>query len=409
MVKEGLKFNRMELAGALGDIGTLFPLAIALITINGLNPTSVFLVVGLVYIGAGLYYRIPMPVQPLKAVAAIAIAARTSPEVIASAGLIMGLLLPVFWIKRVADFLQRVFTRPIVRGIQLGIGLILVQRGARLIFGERFFLNGAGAILSLGGIPVSILVASVGAGLLLLFRRNGRWPASILIISFGILVGLLGQDSYSLALGPLGPQLFSPTIESLWAAFILIVIPQLPLTVGNAIVATTDTARTYFGQRADRVSPRSLPVSMSLGNIVAGLFMAMPVCHGSGGLTAHYKFGARTGGANLMIGGLCLILALLLGKAAVPVLSTIPLPIIGLLLVYVGLNHALFVRDLVAKRDFLLALGVGLVAVIAQNPAFGFGAGIAFNMVLKLKAGFLWRTIAGLQKEVEEPVSYGDE
>ena len=79
------KFSLSELSGALGDLGTLLPLAIGLIVINGLNPTTLLLVVGLAYIGSGVYYRIPMPVQPLKALSAIAIALALRPAVISAA------------------------------------------------------------------------------------------------------------------------------------------------------------------------------------------------------------------------------------------------------------------------------------------------------------------------------------
>src|SRR5512137_2406440 len=85
--------TRWDIAGAFGDIGILFPIAIALISLNHLNPTAVFLTAGTAYILAGAYFKIPIAVQPFKAVAAIALALQLSPSSIASAGLLMGVLL----------------------------------------------------------------------------------------------------------------------------------------------------------------------------------------------------------------------------------------------------------------------------------------------------------------------------
>jgi sulfate permease, SulP family len=127
----------MDVAGAFGDVGVLFPIAIALITLNHLNPTALFLVAGLTYCLAGWYFQIPIAVQPFKAVAAIALALSLSPSTVASAGLLMGLLLLLVGITNLAGWMAKLFTLPIVRGIQLGLGLVLARDGWRLVMGSR--------------------------------------------------------------------------------------------------------------------------------------------------------------------------------------------------------------------------------------------------------------------------------
>src|SRR5712692_3504713 len=128
----GWPLTRWDVAGAFGDIGILFPIAIALISLNHMNPTAVFLTAGLAYVLAGAYFRIPISVQPFKAVAAIALALQLSPSSIASAGLLMGILLAAIGATNLVTPLAKLFTLPIVRGIQLGLGLILVREGLRL-------------------------------------------------------------------------------------------------------------------------------------------------------------------------------------------------------------------------------------------------------------------------------------
>src|ERR1039458_10408149 len=111
---------RLDVAGAFGDIGVLFPIAIALITLNHLNPTAVFLTAGLAYCVAARYFQIPMAVQPFKAVAAIALALSLSPAEIASAGLLMGLLLLLVGVTNLAGRLAKLFTPPLLRGGSTG-------------------------------------------------------------------------------------------------------------------------------------------------------------------------------------------------------------------------------------------------------------------------------------------------
>jgi SulP family sulfate permease len=385
------RFNLQELGGALGDLGTLLPLMVALILINGLHPTSVLILVGLFYIGSGLYYRTPTPVQPLKAVAAIAITLGLSASVIGTAGLIMGVILLFLSLTNLITVVVRLFPQAVVRGIQLSIGLILLRKGIEFAFSEQTFINGAASRSSdLGQVPLGLLL-TVSALLIFIlfqfvfFRNSQRFPPSLALLTFGLGAGVIfGYIPGVSKLGPVLPSIALPSAADFWTAFIVLVIPQLPLTLGNAVVGTCDTARTYFNDQAHRVTPRALTTSMGLANIAAGLVGAMPMCHGSGGLTAHYKLGARTGGANLMVGGLILIVGLFLGGAAVPFLSVIPLSVLGVLLAIVGIYHALLIRDLKAKRQMAIAGTVAVGTIALGSLAFGFAAGILLYHILRL-------------------------
>ncbi len=368
--------TRWDVAGAFGDIGILLPIAIALISLNHVNPTAVFLAAGLGYVLAGSYFRIPMPVQPFKAVAALALALHLAPSSIASAGLLMGVLLALIGVTNLVRPLARLFTLPIVRGIQLGLGLILLREGLRLALGAK------SDVLRIGGISVAGWeVALAGAALLLLFQKSRRFPSALILLVAGVLVGLLanGRNLNGTDWGPLPLELLHPRADELQKVLFALVLPQFALTFGNSIVATENTARVLYGAGASRVTVRALSIGIGIMNLASSTFMAPPTCHGSGGVTAHYKFGARTAKSSYVIGAACLGLALV-GGGAVRLLNLIPTALLGVFLVYVGIQHGALVRDIVPNRIYLfIAVCAGLVSLAKSNLTYGFVVGFAIQ------------------------------
>ncbi len=379
----GWPVTRLDVAGAFGDVGVLFPIAIALISLNRLNPTAVFLGAGLAYILSGAYFQVPIPVQPLKAVAAIALALHLPASTIASAGLLMGVVLLLIGVTNLAPLLARLFTLPIVRGIQLGLGLLLAREGLRLILERR---EG----LALGGVIAlsSLLIALGATAILLAYRNSLRFPAALVLLFVGAVLGVLSHWSAlpSFAPGPLPLEFLHPQASELKAALVALVIPQFALTFGNSIVASENTAQLLYGTQARRVTTRALSLSIGVMNLLSGVFLAAPMCHGSGGITAHYKFGARSQKSNYIIGGVCLLLALL-GASAVGLLKLIPMTVLGVFLIYVGIQHAAFLRDIVPNRSYLfIAVAVGLVALATTNLTWGFLVGFGLQGLLLLRA-----------------------
>ena len=379
--RSSLPLSRLDIAGAFGDIGVLFPIAIALITLNHLNATAVFLAAGLAYVLAGWYFRIPMAVQPFKAVAAISLALGLGPQEIASAGLLMGVFLAILAVTNLAGLLARLFTLPVVRGIQLGLGLLLLREGIRLIFERQ-------ASLSWNSFPLFGWELAVAAAVILvLFIRSERFPAGLLLLGFGIVLGwaVSGGGLRHLEWRPIGLSLIRLNGAELWHVLPLLVIPQFALTFGNSIVASENTAHILYGERANRVTVRSLSASIAVMNFASAAILGSPLCHGSGGITAHYKFGARTQRSNYVIGAVCLLLAAI-GTAAVAVLRLIPIAVLGVFLIYVGIQHALYLRDIVRRVPLLVvAVCVGVVAVLTTNLMWGFLVGLGLQMVLSLR------------------------
>jgi SulP family sulfate permease len=374
-----------EFGGGLGDLGVLLPLAILLIINNGLSATAVFRVVGLHYLITGYYFKIPLPVQPLKAMAVIAIAMNASPQLIAATGLLMGVILLLLTLGKLAYRLSSIFTKPIVRGIQLSIGLFLAEKGLTLIANPNDAFQGIS--LNYPGTWFTVGLAILSGLIILGLNSSRRLPATLVLIPLGIFMGVVMTPSGQLPTlsGNLTlPSLVFPSSDDFITAFVLMVIPQIPLTFSNSIISTYHVAHDYFGERARRVTPRSLCASLGIGNLIGGLFGALPCCHGAGGLTAHYRFGARTGGATIFLGSVFVGAGLLFGDSTHSLFALIPAPILGALLVYVGVEHCMLIRDILHNRQAaFVALLIGAVSAGTHNIAIGFAVGMSVGLIMK--------------------------
>lgn len=379
---KSFRFDRCEFAGAFGDIGVLFPLAAALIAINGMNPTIVFLFAGILYFTAGVYFRVPVPVQPLKAVAIIAIAAELSPAQISASGILIGIILLILTFTGVINNLNKVLSKPIIRGIQLGIGLLLMKSGFKMIM-QPFEYS-------------SLILGVTGILLIIVLRNNRTFPSALIIILSGFVFSLIFKKigDLDLSLGIEKPVFKFPAVNDFSTAFFLLVLPQLPLTLGNAIIASADASKSYFKERANRVSEKRLALSLGISNIIIGICGGLPFCHGAGGVTAHYKFGARTAGANIIIGITLIIVAILFGKTFVNLFNYFPNPLLGSMLIFVGFEHSKFIKSLYPNKKYIaISLTIGIISFITKNILLacivGIGGEILFNFVHRLKTKFL--------------------
>lgn len=368
-----------ELNGAFGDLGVLIPLEAALIAINGLNPTTTLLGVGIIYILSGLYFRIPMPVQPLKALSALAIAYHSPQPVIAAAALLMAGALAFLSVTRTIRLLERVVPLPVVRGVQLGLGLLLLKSAYQMVFQKPFLLSGQQHYLELGSmaVPLGVVLGLGSVALLVFLLRVRSLPAALVVVAVGVIFGLSLESNWMWRLGPAPAVLQFPSAGDFWPALVLLVIPQLPLTLANSVIATADAARAYFGPQARRATPTRIALSIALGNVWAGLSGGLPNCHGCGGLTAHYRLGARTPLATAFLGLLLIGVALLFGRSALEVRALLPAATLGALLFYVGVQHIFLGLNVESVAGLSLALVVAVVAMAASgNLAIGALAGM---------------------------------
>ena len=388
------RFNRLEFSGSLGDLGTLLPLALGLILVNGLSPNGIFLSVGLFFIFSGLYFGITVPVQPMKVISAYAIATAMTASQITASGYLIGLVLLIIGATGAITIIGRYIPKSVVRGVQLSTGTLLMVEGIKFMLGTTRLqmLRQAAepylSITSVGPVPVGIIIGIAGGVLTLLLLNNKKFPAGMVVVLGGIALGLIfgireGLDKINPGFHlPQFLPLGWPTKADFTFALFALVVPQIPMTLGNAVMAYADLSKDYFGDSSKRVTYKSACISMALANLVSSTIGGMPLCHGAGGLAAHYRFGARTAGSNLMIGIIFVILAVVLGNDSLAVIYLLPLSVLGILLLFAGCQLALTIMDLENRKDFfvvLLMLGI----TFASNLAAGFMVGIVVAWVLK--------------------------
>ena len=393
-MSERFRFDRMELAGSLGDLGTLLPIAIAMVLLNGLNPLGLFLSIGVFYMVSGIYFGITVPVQPMKVIGAYAIATSMSANQILASSLLMGFFLLIIGITGAIDVIRKITPKSVIRGVQLSTGALLISGGIKFMIGTSKFQTLQNAVepslafQSIGFLPISLVIGCITGIIALLLLDNRKFPAGLIIVAGGLITGLalgarmdLGNGGIGFHLPEILPFGFPGRVDFTFALFAL-VLPQLPMTLGNAVLAYTDLSKEYFGEKSARVTNRKVCVSMALANFFSFFLGGMPLCHGAGGLAAHYRFGARTAGSNLMIGLIFVALAILLGNNIVNFFNLLPMSILGVLLLFAGVQLALTIMDLDSRKDYFvttLILGITL----ASNLAAGFIAGMVVAHLLR--------------------------
>lgn len=348
-----------EVGGALGDLGTFVPYTLGAITLAGMSPVGVLTGFGVLYVASGVFYRLPVPVQPMKAVAAVMLTSGLTPGAIAATGIVVGLVLILLAVTGVITRLAKAVPQTVSTGLQLGLGI------------------------SLGWIAVDMMAGNVwlGAAMLALLAcllRVPAVPSTLVALAVAIVIGRLlapaqAWPSFQPAL--VLPPVVLPALDDLRHALRVTVLPQLALTVTNAIIITAALARELFGERAERATPANLALSSGVANLVLAPFGAMPMCHGAGGLAAHYRFGARSGVAPVLMGVVLLTLASSFSEAAAAVLGLIPLAAVGALLLFSAVELAWTRRLTDARAECLPVIGVTAAATVLADPLYGLLAG----------------------------------
>lgn len=361
VVRRPIKLSLQEFAGSMGDFGTLLPLAIGYIVVCGLNPAGFLVMMGIANIVSGLFYRLPMPIEPMKVLAVVAIAQHWSPSMVYASGFSMGIVWLLLAGTGVITWVARNTPTPVVMGIQVTLGLMLATEALRLG-------------------STSWLLAALGVVIVLTLRKNKYAPASIVLMALG--VGIMFFTGGLDGLAPVQfrlPQIASFTLAEMWDSLLRAGFAQVPLTAANAVIATSALITSYWPE--EKVAPRTLAFSHGVMNVVSPIFGGMPMCHGAGGLVGQYFYGARTAGANLIEGAIEIVLGLLFAGSIVGLFSAFPSAIVGAMMFMVGIELVKFVRH-VKPGPELITLGVTVVAGLLVNMAVGFLAGsIAYNLV----------------------------
>jgi SulP family sulfate permease len=390
------QFNRMELAGSLGDFGTILPLALGMIIINGLDPLSLFFCVGIFYIYSGVYFRVTAPVEPMKVIGAYAVATGISASQLFASSALIGISLLLIGGTGAITLIGRYVPRPVIRGVQLTTGVLLVSQGVKLMLGASKFqtLKRAAepflAIQNLGPIPIGILIGVILAVLTLFLLDNKKIPAALAVALISMVTGLILGTNEGLDKLRIGLNLPSflpngvPSLTDFASAFVILVLPQLPMTLGNAVMANADLSREYFPKTSDRVTYSGLCISMAAANFLSFFLGGMPMCHGAGGLASRYRFGARTAGSNILSGLIFLGIAVFLGQHSLSIFYLIPMSALGVLLIFAGSQLTLTLLDMKTRKELFVPMMI-LGITLASNLAVGFVTGIALAYALKSK------------------------
>jgi MFS superfamily sulfate permease-like transporter len=363
------------LGGALGDLGTFIPLLVGMVTNCGLQLGPALFCAGLINVTTGLMFGIPLAVQPMKAIATVAIGEGMNESQILVAGVATSITILVLALTGTVGWLHRKLPLSLIRGLQLALGLKLLTTGMGMVSGTNVLFAWDSQIT---GLLCGVIV-------LVLFNSQ-RIPAALLVFGIG-LVALLAGTPELLSHTEFGITWKLPSLPN-WNDLATGVwhgaVPQIPLTTLNSVIAVSALSYDLFPLRP--AEPRKIAISVGLMNLICCPLGGMPMCHGAGGLAAQYRFGARTGGSIVALGGIMMVLALLFGGSLLLWLQEYPRSVLGVLLIFSGLELAMVSRDQTKRANFfIMLLTAGLCLGI--NTAVGFVIG--WLVALLIKRGFV--------------------
>ena len=360
-------WNMGEVSGSLGDLGTFLPHIIGAITIVKMAPAGILTAFGLFYLLSGTFYGVPMAVQPMKAASAAVLIEPMDPAAIAGAGLVIGVFFLILGLTGMASRIARVLPGSIASGLQLGLGLSLAALGIRLIETQIWL-----------GVAISVMMLA-----LMRYRRS---PAALVAVLVGIGIGQI------LGIAPPFPALdfglhLPPLVVPTWAQVLhgteYAVLPQIPLTLTNAIIVTAAVSRQLFPRELHPVNERNLAITTGLGNLLSAPFGGYLMCHGAGGIAGHFRFGGRTATAPVLIGLVFVMLGIGFGESGYALLRTIPDAVLGALLLFSGIELALSSKLHEHQgSDLFLVLLMAAIGV-ALNPAAAFAVGLPIAYAFK--------------------------
>lgn len=370
-ILEGVKFNRHELAGSFGDIGTDLPLLLAMIAAVNLDITSTFVMFGLIQIVTGIIYGLPMPMQPLKAMAVIVISQKIAPNILYGAGLSIGLFMLFLTSSGVLDKIVKLMPLHVIRGIQFGLGLSLMHLAL------KNYVPSEGSD--------GYILAAVCFVVVIILKNNKYIPAAIVIISIGIVFAFFKMKTgdFTFKMNFRLPELRTIGAMDMINGFLILGLAQLPLSISNSVIATHRTIQDLYPDR--NVGIRKIGLTYSIFNIIIPWFSGVPACHGCGGLAGHYALGGRTGGSVVIYGLFYLTIGLFFSDIAHEIVQFFPKPLLGVILFFEALILLLLISDITSnKQNFYIAIIVASVAFTMPNGyMFGLLIGLALTKFFK--------------------------
>ncbi|KAL2337148.1 hypothetical protein Fmac_011594 [Flemingia macrophylla] len=427
-VKGNLVFHSKwaELNGAMGDFGTYIPIVLALTLARDLNLGTTLIFTGVYNIITGAIYGVPMPVQPMKSIAAQALSDVSFgvPEIM-TAGILTGGILFVLGVTGLMQLAYKLIPLCVVRGIQLAQGLSFALTAVKYVrkvqdlpksksLGDRHWLGLDGLVLAIVCLCFVVIVNGagenknrqccdvvVGSGDDDLGgqkrvesddRSRSRLrkvifslPSAFLVFVLGFVLAFIRRHEvvHEISWGPSSIDVVKFSRHAWKKGFVKGAIPQLPLSILNSVIAVCKLSSDLFPEKDFSVT--SLSVTVGLMNLVGSWFGAMPSFQGAGGLAGQYKFGGRSGGCVALLGVAKLLLGLVLGGYLAHILKLFPVGILGVLLLFTGIELAMCSRDMNTKEDSFVMLICTAVSLMGSSAALGFLCGMVVYVFLSLR------------------------
>lgn len=210
-------------------------------------------------------------------------------------------------------------------------------------------------------------------------------PSAFLVFVLGVILAFVRRPRvmHEFRFGPSSIEVVKMSRHAWRQGFIKGTIPQLPLSILNSVIAVCKLSSDLFPGKDFSVT--SLSVTVGLMNLVGGWFGAMPCCHGAGGLAGQYKFGGRSGGCVALLGAAKLVLGFVLGSSLAHFFNQFPVGILGVLLLFAGVELAMASRDMNTKEDSFVMLLCTAVSLVGSSAALGFLCGMIAFVLLKLR------------------------
>ncbi|MHA1987160.1 MAG: putative sulfate/molybdate transporter [Promethearchaeota archaeon] len=359
------KFTLKEFGGAFGDWGTLIPFIIGYISILGLKPAGIFFTLGLTNIILGIRFNLPLPVQPQKTIGTVAIAEKWTSNMVISTGFGTGVIWFLLGFSKKLNKIVEKIPVTAVRGIQLGLALILGWAG--VVFFSRNLL--------LGLVSIFIIV---------LLIKNKPIPSAILLTLMGVLI-VIFSGAIQLSDIRFGLPVFSfqfPTWQNFLVGMIYAGVAQLFLTVTNVMIATVVLIKDLFPEKEEIIDANTLAFNMGAMNLINPLLGGIPLCHGSGGLMAQYAFGARTGGSMILEGIMEIFLGLFFSETLFLLFTEFPSSVLGAMLMYTS-----YLLGRIAFKDFNLKkfpiILISAILCFIVNITVGFFVGLFIYLIFR--------------------------
>lgn len=382
-----------EISGSLGDLGTLIPLLVALSTQRSISLAPALFFAGLTNFITGFVWDVPMCVQPMKSISAVALSEGWEAGRVTAAGIWMGVLLIVLGATSLTEVINKIVPENVVSGLQIGVGMRLAIKGVNMVANLGWYdgydciaLGILCAILSMyclrerstGDALNKRRTESVETTLDELHQGTASAPPSnnvretfscfskIQKHPIGVYLFLIGACFASITLATTKnetdkydlPLKFFGAPIAIWAVgdiskddwkfgFLDGAIPQLPLTTLNSVISVCALAHSLYPEKRTMdtdatlrndavISRKQVAISVGVMNLLFCPFGSMPSCHGAGGLAGQHLLGARHGASMVFLGMMKMAVAIFLGMSALTVFDAFPKAVLGVMLTIAG-------------------------------------------------------------------------